>query len=327
VNHYQIARHGKWFSIVSMLASAILSTVSTSFADDQAPCRVIADKVNPRFTALWVADDGVWAADDLNHSLILYDRLSGKEKKRIAGLATGLDFPAAVQVDLSFKLAGGKQGLIWASMNDTADRVTAYAKQDVDAADTSPVDLPPAAVIRFNAIRFNGEAIYRAARVYGFHVDEQNDEIALGFEKRDFIDADGHASLGSVVIVNRGGADFSQLGTGKRWIRGAHTGLADPHGVWIDTSHDEIYVANFGHLPQRAPQPPSITVYDRLANGDAAPKPSLSSILVAGPRMTRFSLTLPSSVRLKTRIALPSGFGMKISSCRASVGCSHTWRL
>jgi hypothetical protein len=138
--------------------------------------------------------------------------LSGKEKKRIQGFATGLDFPAAVQIDPSFKLAGGKQGLIWASMNDTADRVTAYAKEDVDSTDASPVDLPPAAVIRFNAIRFNGQAIYQSARVYGFYADEQNDEIALGLEKRDFIDADGHASLGSVVIVNRGGAEFSQLG-------------------------------------------------------------------------------------------------------------------
>jgi hypothetical protein len=253
------------------LGSAIVPSVGTSFADEQAPCRVIGDKVNPRFTALWVADDGVWAADDLNHALILYDRLSGKEKKRVLGLRTGLDFPAAVQVDPSIKLPDGKQGLIWASMNDTADRVTAYAKQDVDAAD-SPVDLAPAAVIRFNTIRIEGRTIYRGARVYGFHADEQNDEIALGFEKRDFIDPDGHSSLGSVVIVNRGGADFSQLGAGKRWIRGAHTGIANPHGVWIDASHNEIYVANYGHLPQRAPQMPSITVYDRLANGDTPPK-------------------------------------------------------
>jgi hypothetical protein len=58
----QIARHGKWFSIVCFLGSAAVSSVGTSFADDQAPCRVIGDKVNPRFTALWVADDGVWAA-------------------------------------------------------------------------------------------------------------------------------------------------------------------------------------------------------------------------------------------------------------------------
>jgi len=152
----KIARHGKWFSIVCMLGSAAVCSVSPSFADDQSPCRVIGDKVDPRFTALWVTDDGVWAADDLNHSLILYDRLSGKEKKRIDGLATGLDFPAAVQVDLSFKLPSGKQGLIWASMNDTADRVTAYAKQDVDSADSSPVDLAPAAVMPFLQIRGQG---------------------------------------------------------------------------------------------------------------------------------------------------------------------------
>src|SRR6516225_519670 len=43
--------------------------------------------------------------------------------------------------------------------------------------------------------------------------------------------------------------------------------------------------------------------------------------------MMRFGLTLPSSVRLKTRIALPNGFGMKISSRRESLGCSQTWRL
>jgi hypothetical protein len=243
-----------------------------SLADDLSPCRVIGDKVNPRFGALWVTDEGVWTADDLNHSLILYDRLSGKEKKRVQGLSTGLDFAAAVQVDLSFKLSDGKQGLIWASMNDTADRAVAYSQQDVDSTDPSSIDLAPAAVIRFGNIRIDGQAIYRGARVYGFHVDEQNDEIALGFEKRDFIDADGHSSLGSVVIVNRGGSNFSQMGTGKRWIRGAHTGIANPHGVWIDAGNEEIYVTNYGHLPQRAPQLPSITVYDRLANGDTPPK-------------------------------------------------------
>ena len=105
----QTAAHGKWLSIVCVLGVAAVSAIVPALADDHSPCRVIGDKVNPRFTALWVSDDGVWAADDLNHSLILYDRLSGKEKKRIQGFATGLDFPAAVQVDLSFKLTGGKQ--------------------------------------------------------------------------------------------------------------------------------------------------------------------------------------------------------------------------
>jgi hypothetical protein len=267
-----ITHHGKWLSILCVLISAIVSSVATSLADDVPACRVIEDKVNPRFSALWVTDEGVWAADDLNHSLILYDRLSGKEKKRVQGLSTGLDFASAVQVDPGFKLSDGKQGLIWASMNDTADRAVAYSKQDVESSGSSPADLAPAAVIRFRDIKIDGRSIYRETRVYGFHVDEKNDEIALGLEKRDFIDADGNSSLGSVVVVNRGGSNFSQMGTGKRWIHGAHTGMANPHGVWIDTPHDEIFVTNYGHLPKRAPQMPSITVYDRLADGDVPPK-------------------------------------------------------
>jgi hypothetical protein len=268
----QLGRQRNWLAIVCFLASAPLSPITPSLADDLSPCRIIGDKMNPRFSALWVTGEGVWAADDLNHALILYDRLSGKEKNRVQGLATGLDFPSAVQADASFKLPDGRQGLLWSSMNDTADRVIAFSKPDVDSSGSSPKDLTPAAVILFRDIRIGDRAIYQGARVYGFHVDEQNDEIALSLEKRDFVDPDGRRSLGSVVILNRGGSNFSQIGTGKRWIRGAHTGLANPHGVWIDVNQNEIYVTNYGHLPNTAPQPPSITIYDRLADGDTPPK-------------------------------------------------------
>lgn len=268
----QIVRHGKWSSIGCVLLAVVVLSVATSLAADLSPCRVIGDKVNPRFSALWLTDEGVWAADDLNHSLILYDRLSGKEKKRIQGLSTGLDFASAVQVDPGFRLPDGKQGVIWASMNDTSDRVVAYSKQDVDSLGSSETDLAPVYVIHFKDIKIDGQAIYNETRVYGFYADERNDELALGLEKKDFIDSDGHSSLGSVVIVNRGGVNPAEMGMGKRWIRGPHTGIANPHGVWVDASHDEIYVTNYGHLPQRAPQLPSITVYDRAANGDVRPK-------------------------------------------------------
>ena len=89
----QIVRHGKWLFIACVFASAVISSVAPSLADDQSPCRVIGDKVNPRFTAVWVTDDGVWAADDLNHSLILYDRLSGKRKNESRARTPGLTFP------------------------------------------------------------------------------------------------------------------------------------------------------------------------------------------------------------------------------------------
>ena len=272
-------KYGVKATLIGIVVLAVVSVFTfvsaNSVADDPAPCRVIGDKANPRFSALWVTDEGVWAADDLNHSLILYDRQSGKEKKRIQGLSTGLDFAAAVQLDPTFSLSDGKAGVIWVSMNDTSDRVVAYSKQDVDSLDPSKADLTSVHVIHFKDIKIDGQAIYNQTRVYGFHVDASNDEIALGFEKKDYIHSDGHSSLGSVAIVNHGGSNPSQMGTGKRWIRGPHTGIANPHGVWIDAISNEIYVTNYGHLPQRASQLPSITVYDRVANGDVPPKRTL----------------------------------------------------
>lgn len=77
-----------------------------------------------------------------------------------------------------------------------------------------------------------------------------------------------------------------------RAIRGAHTGLADPHGVYWDESHYEIGVANHGNfrglvknmgsgcLPASIEdqiadggqfQPPSITIYSATAKGDQRP--------------------------------------------------------
>jgi DNA-binding beta-propeller fold protein YncE len=80
-----------------------------------------------------------------------------------------------------------------------------------------------------------------------------------------------------------------------RFIQGPNTGLADPHGLVVDSQNDEIFVANQGnwHLEAAGSQPtesaadsgaarspglstgkfqlPSITVYARTATGDVAP--------------------------------------------------------
>lgn len=259
-------------TLLVITATAGLLLQATWMADDLSPCRAIHDDDNPRFTALWVSDEGIWVADDLNHSLILYDRLSGEVQKVIRGLSTELDFPAAVQFDPTIELPDGRSGGLWASMNDTSDRAVLFSKDDGHPYDPSKMDVAPVLGFDFRTLTIDGIRIYNNTRVYGWYVDAHNDEIALGLEKGDWIASDGHSSLGSVVIVNRGGKDPSQLGIGKRWIRGPHTGIANPHGVWIDARHDEIYVANYGHLPQRPPQPPSVTIYDRLADGDAVPK-------------------------------------------------------
>jgi 6-phosphogluconolactonase (cycloisomerase 2 family) len=48
-----------------------------------------------------------------------------------------------------------------------------------------------------------------------------------------------------------------------RSLKGPHTQLSFPHGVFVDTKNDEVVVANFGNH--------SSTIYRRTASGDAAP--------------------------------------------------------
>ena len=66
----------------------------------------------------------------------------------------------------------------------------------------------------------------------------------------------------------------------KRTIEGPTTGIAEPHGIFVDSKANEIYVVNLGRkvvedkatgLPVGSTAPPSITVYARTARGDAAP--------------------------------------------------------
>src|SRR5262249_60866373 len=87
-----------------------------------------------------------------------------------------------------------------------------------------------------------------------------------------------------------------------RYIQGPKTGLADPHGIYVDSESNEIFVTNHGHWRETKPGeggtlfwgkramvrgtraggtppvpstgkflPASITIYSRTASGDVAP--------------------------------------------------------
>ncbi len=129
---------------------------------------------------------------------------------------------------------------------------------------------------------------------WGIFLDRKNDELVITTE---------HINKVSVYRRTAEG-DEKPL----RFIQGPNTGLADPHGILVDTENNEIFVANHGHWhkeetgesagslffgqrtwwtsadPQtRSAQSrplgpstgkfllPSITVYSRMAEGDAAP--------------------------------------------------------
>ena len=113
-------------------------------------------------------------------------------------------------------------------------------------------------------------------QAWGLAMSRTHDEIAITVELQE-----------AVVLYKR---DAHNVEAPMRVIRGPHAGLADPHGIFWDDSHNEIGVANHGNYrglvkdegagcvptgtdePEAgAVLPPSITTYSGDARGDAKP--------------------------------------------------------
>jgi DNA-binding beta-propeller fold protein YncE len=102
-------------------------------------------------------------------------------------------------------------------------------------------DAKPLRVIQGSKTRFNWPA--------GVAVDNVHDELAVAN------DADN-----SILIFRR--TDQGNVAP-IRVIKGPHSQLVRPMGVALDAVNDELWAANFGH---------EALVFDRAADGDAAPK-------------------------------------------------------
>jgi len=124
---------------------------------------------------------------------------------------------------------------------------------------------------------------------WGIFLDRKNDELVITTEH-----------INKVSVYRRTAKDDDEP---LRFIQGPNTELADPHGIFVDAENNEIFVANHGnwhkeetgenagtiHFGQRKRSAlgsnrsrplgpstgkfllPSITVYSRMAEGDAAP--------------------------------------------------------
>jgi DNA-binding beta-propeller fold protein YncE len=130
----------------------------------------------------------------------------------------------------------------------------------------------------------------------GVFLDAKHDELFITTEHRNRINVYRRTAQGREKPL--------------RFIQGPSTGLADPHGIYVNTETDEVFVANDGSWRKTAPGegagrdgesynggggtaplaessgkfiPHSITVYPRTANGDVAPLRT-----IAGPH-TRLS--------------------------------------
>lgn len=112
-------------------------------------------------------------------------------------------------------------------------------------------------------------------QTWGLSLSRPRSEIALTVEELD------------AVVVYRKSA--SELEAPIRTIRGEKTQMADPHGIYLDSVHDEIVVTNHGNHTTYHPNTshddrpaviplstgrfelPSLRVYPMMANGNVAP--------------------------------------------------------
>jgi DNA-binding beta-propeller fold protein YncE len=215
--------------------------------EDVPPVRMIADPY-PAFNGIAVdAADGLIAMSDPNRkSLLFYDRIRGASKgeasvplRQIIGPDTFLGMIAGVILDPQHQE-------IYTANNDIEDTVVVMPYG-------ASGDVKPARVFSV------------PHQAWGLALGEKADQIAVTVEVQN-----------TVVFYKR---EVKGVEAPVRIIRGAATGLADPHGIYWDETHNEIGVANHGNFRGVIKNTgggcsPSFVVEDEAEAGESRP-PSL----------------------------------------------------
>jgi DNA-binding beta-propeller fold protein YncE len=236
------------------------------------PLRTIGDP-SALFSAVGVDPirDEVVLQDENHFRILVYDRTTNtppgatmsEPKRFIGGDRTNLALNCAIYID-------PKNGDIYSVNNDSMDSTVIFSHQTEGNA-------PP------------DRKLETPHGTFGIAVDAEKQEMFLTVEH-------SHA----VVVFSKMAKDSDSP---IRTLQGDRTGLADPHGIALDTKDDLIFVSNFGSTMtmRRAPRaaesygrrakgkehwpldrddaipgsgrnlPASITVYSKNASGDTAP--------------------------------------------------------
>ncbi len=232
--------------------SGVSAQASTVF--DRAPTRTIRDTY-PTYSAITVNTDvnEVYLQDENLFGYKVFDRLAStppkaamtEPKRSVRGLATKMDFNCGLYTD-------PKTGDLYSVANDTVDTLVVFPRDaQGNVAPKRELKTPHG--------------------TYGVAVDEQAEELFLTVQHSDSV----------VVFRKSASGDEKPL----RTLRGDGTGLADPHGIAVDSKNQWLFVANYGNWKENKPpyagrfQPPSITVHPLKAAGDT---PALRAIV--GPK-------------------------------------------
>ena len=254
-----------------------IPTSSNHDGGDLPPVRMVVDPY-PSFNGVVVdpINDLVMMSDTNRKSLLLYNRLAGSPTSRepatpvqqIMGPETGVGFVAGVAMDPAHRE-------LFTVNNDVEDRMVVF---DYDArGNVKPKRL-----------------LYVPHQSWGIAFNKRRDEIALSVQTPNMY-----------VVFRR---DAQKFDAPIRSVRGPKTEMADPHGIYIDETHNEVFVANHGNFrpaelitsytaydaresrQERTGNafsetargrfvPSSLTVYDIDAKGDVAPLRAISGPL------------------------------------------------
>ena len=273
---FQAAAAQEQSPAAAQAARLTVPTASDTSAD-LPPVRMVVDPY-PSFNGVVVdpASDLVMMSDTNRKSLLLYQRLAGGPApaepaapvQQIMGPQTGIGFVAGVAMDPVHRE-------LFTVNNDVEDRMVVF---DYDArGNVKPKRL-----------------LYVPHQSWGIAFNRKRDEIALSVQTPNMF-----------VVFKR---DAQKFDAPIRSVRGPKTEMADPHGIYFDETHNEVFVANHGNFrpaelitsytaydaresrQERTGNafsetargrfvPSSLTVYDGDAKGDVAPLRTISGPL------------------------------------------------
>ena len=247
-------------------AATAASSAGTREYADLKPVRWIRDPYAAYSSvAVDPINNEVVMTDENLFQILVYDRTANTppsakmtEPKRIlAGLHTKIEFQCGLYID-------PKTGDIFAVNNDTVDTLVIFDRN-------AKGNVPPT------------RELYTPHGTFGIAVDEASEEMFLTLQ---------HDSA-MVVFRKYATKDEAPL----RLLQGDKTGLADPHGIALDSKNGWIFISNHGAVSSRRPLaqgqerekanwpleraqalpgsgrslPPSIIVHDMKATGDTPP--------------------------------------------------------
>jgi DNA-binding beta-propeller fold protein YncE len=260
----------------------------TPMGGDMSPARVVKDAYSTTAgLAVDPVNGDVVMSDENRFSLMVYDRAAEQTgvaeiRRRIAGPRTKIEFICGVAIDPVTRD-------IYTVNSDTLDNMIVFSHDQQG-------DVAPARELKVD----HG--------AWGIALDRKNDEVVITTQHLSKIAAYRRTASGDEKAL--------------RAIEGPRTGLADAHGVFVDTDHDEIVVSSQGAWKERLRQTPDERAAQR--RGELTPAERLlfapfspSTGRFFGPSVRIFARTANGDVaplRIfegpKTRLNLPQGIAV-----------------